>query len=107
VVGVSDADPTAGPAYESYAGGHNDARFTNRLRERAGGDWTAATGHRFTRELDREGAAATPRRQRRLDSLFGHTVELEVAFFEAAYDPEVSVAKATAPDVAGGSDGGG
>jgi len=37
----------------------------------------------------------------------GRTVELEVAFFEAAFDPEVGVARATAPDPAGGSDGGG
>ncbi|MFB6101546.1 MAG: TenA family protein [Haloplanus sp.] len=37
-------------------------------------------------ELDREGAAASPRRQRRLDALFRRTVELERAFFEAAYD---------------------
>jgi thiaminase/transcriptional activator TenA len=37
-------------------------------------------------ELDREGAAAAPRRQRRLDRLFRRTVELERAFFEAAYD---------------------
>ncbi len=58
-------------------------------------------------ELDREGTAAAPRRQRRLASLFGRTVELEVAFFEAAFDPEVGVARATAPDPAGGSDGGG
>ncbi len=37
-------------------------------------------------ELDREGTAASPRRQRRLDRLFCRTVELEVAFFEMAYD---------------------
>ncbi|AZH24353.1 TenA family protein [Haloplanus aerogenes] len=37
-------------------------------------------------ELDREGAAASPRRQRRLDRLFRRTVELERAFFAAAYD---------------------
>lgn len=38
-------------------------------------------------ELDREGAAASPRRRAQLDRLFRRTVELEVAFFEAAYDP--------------------
>ncbi|AXG09246.1 TenA family protein [Haloplanus rubicundus] len=36
-------------------------------------------------ELDREGAAVSTRRQRRLDALFGRTVELERAFFEAPY----------------------
>jgi thiaminase/transcriptional activator TenA len=45
-------------------------------------------------ELDREGAAASPRRRRRLDRLFSRTVELETAFFESAYD-------ATAGTVAG------
>lgn len=39
-------------------------------------------------ELDREGAGASKRRQRRLERLFRRTVELEVAFFEAAYDDE-------------------
>lgn len=37
-------------------------------------------------ELDREGAAASERRRRRLARLFRRTVELEVAFFDAAYD---------------------
>ncbi|WP_251341480.1 TenA family protein [Haloplanus halophilus] len=37
-------------------------------------------------ELDRETAAASPRRQRRIDALFRRTVELERDFFEAAYD---------------------
>ena len=37
-------------------------------------------------ELDREGAAASPRRRRRLDRLFRRTASLEVAFFDAAYD---------------------
>nr|WP_328765951.1 TenA family protein [Halomicroarcula nitratireducens] len=36
-------------------------------------------------ELDREGAAASERRQERLADLFCRTVELEVAFFDAAY----------------------
>ena len=45
-------------------------------------DWLRA-------ELDREGAAAAPRRQARLDRLFRRTVSLEAAFFEAAYgEPE-------------------
>ncbi len=39
-------------------------------------------------ELDREGAAASSRRQLRLERLFRRTVELEVAFFDAAYDPD-------------------
>jgi thiaminase/transcriptional activator TenA len=38
-------------------------------------------------ELDREGAAASDRRRGLLDRLFRRTVTLEVAFFEAAYDP--------------------
>lgn len=37
-------------------------------------------------ELDREGAAASERRQARLAALFTRTVDLEVAFFDAAYD---------------------
>ena len=37
------------------------------------------------RELDREGAAASPARQARLERLFARTVELEVAFFDGAY----------------------
>lgn len=37
-------------------------------------------------ELDREGAAVSARRQRRLDALFRRTVELERAFFEAPYE---------------------
>jgi len=37
-------------------------------------------------ELDREAAAASPRRQRRLDDLFRRTVELERAFFEAPFE---------------------
>jgi thiaminase/transcriptional activator TenA len=41
-------------------------------------------------ELDREGAAASARRRARLEALFCRTVESEVAFFEAAYDPERS-----------------
>ena len=37
-------------------------------------------------ELDREGAAASERRQARLAELFSRTVDLEVAFFDAAYE---------------------
>ncbi|MDX1745302.1 MAG: TenA family protein [Halobacteriales archaeon] len=36
-------------------------------------------------ELDREGEALSVRRQGRVDDLFSNTVELEVAFFDAAY----------------------
>jgi thiaminase/transcriptional activator TenA len=36
-------------------------------------------------ELDREGRAVSARRRRRIDALFGRTVELERAFFEAPY----------------------
>jgi thiaminase/transcriptional activator TenA len=52
-------------------------------------------------ELDREGAGASGRRRRRIDALFGRTVELEVAFFESAYDPATPVA----PADDGGTDG--
>lgn len=41
-------------------------------------DWLRA-------ELDREGATVSPRRQERLDRLFRRTVELELAFFDAAF----------------------
>lgn len=41
-------------------------------------------------ELDREGVAASPRRRRRLERLFGRTVSLEVDFFDAAYADEPS-----------------
>ncbi|GAA5052431.1 TenA family protein [Haladaptatus pallidirubidus] len=37
-------------------------------------------------ELDREGKAASPRRQRRIERLFQRIVSLEVAFFETAYE---------------------
>jgi thiaminase/transcriptional activator TenA len=37
-------------------------------------------------ELDRELAAASPRRTQRIDRLFSHTVELERDFFDAAYE---------------------
>ncbi|MFC7133576.1 MULTISPECIES: TenA family protein [Salinibaculum] len=43
-------------------------------------------------ELDREGAAASSRRQRRLERLFRRTVELEAAFFESAYGEESAAA---------------
>lgn len=39
-------------------------------------------------ELDREGKAASPRRRQLFERLFRQTVELEVAFFDAAYDAE-------------------
>jgi thiaminase/transcriptional activator TenA len=41
-------------------------------------------------ELDREGAAASPRRQARLERLFRRTVELEVAFFDSAFADETA-----------------
>jgi thiaminase (transcriptional activator TenA) len=51
-------------------------------------------------ELDREGEAASSHRRRRIERLFCRTVSLEVAFFDAAYDPE------SAMEVTGGrSDG--
>ncbi len=79
---VADADPErfylaewidlhANPEFESFVGW---------LRE----------------ELDREGAAAASHRQRRLESLFCRTVELEVAFFEAAYEPDVGAVTSNA-----------
>ena len=43
------------------------------------------------RELDRAGAAASDRRQARLAASFSRTVDLEVAFFEAAYEDATSV----------------
>ncbi|MFD1564539.1 TenA family protein [Haloarchaeobius amylolyticus] len=48
-------------------------------------------------ELDREGAAASNRRQQRLARLFDRTVELEVAFFDTAFDTPDKTADA-APD---------
>ena len=42
------------------------------------------------RELDREGADASPRRRRRIERLFRRTVDLEVAFFDAAYAPDAA-----------------
>ncbi len=47
-------------------------------------------------ELDREGAAASERRQRRLARLFRRAVELEVAFFDAAYDEATAAGEAEA-----------
>lgn len=49
-------------------------------------------------ELDREGAAASERRQARLSELFCRTVALEAAFFDAAYEGK----KSRAPLEAGG-----
>jgi len=43
-------------------------------------------------ELDREGVAAGQRRQARLAELFTRTVDLEVAFFDAAYDSGTATA---------------
>ncbi|MGB9955407.1 TenA family protein [Haloferax prahovense] len=60
-------------------------------------------------ELDREGAAASPRRQRRLEQLFRRTVELEVAFFDEAYELAPSgdsTATATSPASSQSGDGG-
>jgi len=48
-------------------------------------------------ELDREGAAASQRRQQRLARLFERTVELEVAFFDAAFEPSGEL-EDTVPD---------
>jgi thiaminase/transcriptional activator TenA len=50
VVGVSDADSVP-DRYAAHREGRDDSRFTDWLRERAEPDWTAATTHRFTREL--------------------------------------------------------
>jgi len=52
-------------------------------------------------ELDREGAAASNRRQQRLARLFDRTVELEVAFFDAAFETPDNETENTVAD--GGS----
>lgn len=39
-------------------------------------------------QLDAVGPTLSPRRERRVDRLFRRTVELEVALFDAAYEPE-------------------
>ncbi|MFA9418288.1 TenA family protein [Natrinema sp. HArc-T2] len=49
-------------------------------------------------ELDREGAAASNRRQQRLARLFDRTVELEVAFFDAAFETPADKPEDAAPD---------
>jgi thiaminase/transcriptional activator TenA len=81
VVGVTGdgetATGTVPDSYDDYAATRADPRFTDWLRERAGADWAAATDHRFTRELGRGDLD---------DAVFRRTVELEVAFFDAAYD---------------------
>lgn len=71
-------------SYGAYSAERKDPRFTF-LRERAEPVWTEATTHRFGTELDREGAAASERRQRKVARLATRTVELEASFFEAAY----------------------
>jgi len=48
-------------------------------------------------ELDREGAAASERRQAHLAALFERAVDLEVAFFESAYEPGVGPDGSTDP----------
>lgn len=42
-------------------------------------------------ELDREGETVSVRRRNRIARLFRRTVELEVAFFDSAYDPQGTV----------------
>ena len=54
-------------------------------------------------ELDREGATTSPRRQHRLDRLFRRTVELEVGFFEAAYDPSAGAVTTSVPGTVDGT----
>jgi len=49
-------------------------------------------------ELDREGAAAGERRKARLADLFTRTVDLEVAFFDTAYEDSDTAATATGGD---------
>ena len=53
-------------------------------------------------ELDREGAAASERRQRKLERLFSRAVDLEVAFFDSAYEPADEHAVATSGAANGG-----
>ena len=52
-------------------------------------------------ELDREGKAASNRRQQRLTRLFERTVELEVAFFDAAFETPASETKNAVTDGGG------
>ena len=48
----SDADTASVPdTFAVYAVAHEEARFTDWLRERAEPNWSNATAHRFTREL--------------------------------------------------------
>ncbi|MFC6954302.1 TenA family protein [Halorubellus litoreus] len=49
-------------------------------------------------ELDREGAAVSPRRQRELAAIFERAVDLEVAFFDAAYDATATDTESTATE---------
>lgn len=42
---------SAPATFEGYAAEHEDARFTDWLRERSEPDWTATTTHRFVEEL--------------------------------------------------------
>lgn len=49
---MNDTETPGTPAtYEEYADIHEEARFTEWLRERAQPSWSRATEHRFTREL--------------------------------------------------------
>lgn len=54
-------------------------------------------------ELDAVGPELSPRRQRRVARLFERTVDLEVAFFDAAYDDDAGPAPATGANAADGS----
>ncbi|WP_226021322.1 TenA family protein [Halomicrobium salinisoli] len=55
-------------------------------------------------ELDREGAAASECRQRRIERLFRRTVELEVAFFDGAYDGAAAAGEPAADGDRSGGD---
>ncbi|MFT4922650.1 MAG: thiaminase/transcriptional activator TenA [Haloarculaceae archaeon] len=82
--------------YLSWASLHPDARLEPEARpERfylaewidlhANPDFESFVGW-LRSELDREGAEASQRRQTHLERLFRRTVDLEVAFFDSAYD---------------------
>lgn len=55
------------------------------------GDAFEGTVRWLRSELDREGESVSARRRNRIGRLFRRTVELEVAFFDSAYDPSGTV----------------
>ncbi|MFC7202153.1 TenA family protein [Haloferax namakaokahaiae] len=86
--------------FDEYAAEHSDARFTDWLRERARPDWTAATEHRFVRELT-GGTLSDPAFRRYLVQDYAFVETLTSAFGYAVGQAPTMQAKRTLTDFLG------